>query len=95
LLDALSHHPPHLLAAHFHNTYDNAISNLVVALSRRIAVVDASVAGLGGCPYADGASGNVPTEDVLALLELLGIPHGIKIDKIVEIGDYISKELGR
>jgi hydroxymethylglutaryl-CoA lyase len=65
--------PTDLLAAHFHNTYDRAIPNLVVALSKGISVVDSSVAGIGGCPYAKGASGNVATEDVLYLLELLGI----------------------
>ena len=84
-----------ILAAHFHNTYDRAIQNLVVALSKGVSVIDSSVAGIGGCPYAKGASGNVPTEDVLMLCELLGIKHGIKLPAIIEVGDFISKELGR
>jgi hydroxymethylglutaryl-CoA lyase len=66
-----------MLAAHFHNTYDRAVPNLVVAFSQGISVVDSSVAGIGGCPYAQGASGNVATEDVLYLCELLGIEHGV------------------
>jgi hydroxymethylglutaryl-CoA lyase len=66
-----------MLAAHFHNTYDRAVPNLVVAFSQGISVVDSSVAGIGGCPYAQGASGNVATEEVLYLCELLGIEHGV------------------
>ena len=57
--------------------------------------MDSSVAGIGGCPYAKGASGNVPTEDVVYLCELLGIQHGIDTAKLIETGDYISKELSR
>jgi len=60
-----------------------------------ISVVDSSIAGIGGCPYAKGASGNVPTEDVLFICELLGIGHGVDIPKIIEVGDYISGELKR
>lgn len=84
-----------LLAAHFHNTYNRAIPNLVVALSEGVSVIDSSVAGIGGCPYAKGASGNVPTEDVLYLCELLGIEHGIDFNKVLEVGDFISTELKR
>lgn len=87
--------PTDLLAAHFHNTYDRAIPNLVVALSKGISVVDSSVAGIGGCPYAKGASGNVATEDVLYLLELLGIEHGVDFAKLREAGEFISGELKR
>jgi hydroxymethylglutaryl-CoA lyase len=58
-------------------------------------VIDSSVAGIGGCPYAKGASGNVPTEDVLYLCELLGIEHGVNFGKLIEVGDYISNELKR
>lgn len=58
-------------------------------------MIDSSVAGIGGCPYAKGASGNVPTEDVLYLCELLGIEHGINFGKVIEVGDYISTELKR
>ena len=83
------------LAAHFHNTYDRAIPNLVVALSKGIQVSDSSVAGIGGCPYAKGASGNVATEDVLYLCELLGIEHGVDFKKIIETGDFISDALER
>ena len=89
---------PDIVASHFHNTYDRAIQNLVISLSRGITVMDSSVAGIGGCPYAKGASGNVATEDVLYLCELLGVPHGVQTSGeggILEIGDYISQELGR
>jgi hydroxymethylglutaryl-CoA lyase len=58
-------------------------------------VIDSSVAGIGGCPYAKGASGNVSTEDVVYMCELLGIEHGIDFPKLLEVGDYISKELNR
>ena len=61
------------LAVHYHNTYDRAIENLIISLYNDITVIDSSIAGLGGCPYANGASGNVPTEDVLLLLEVLDI----------------------
>ena len=84
-----------VLAAHFHNTYNRAIQNLVVALSEGVQTMDSSVAGIGGCPYAKGASGNVATEDVVFLCELLGIEHGIDIPKLIEVGDYISRELNR
>jgi len=84
-----------VLSAHFHNTYNRAIPNIVVALSEGISVVDSSVAGIGGCPYAKGASGNVPTEDVLYLCELFGIEHGVDVKKLLQCGEYISKELNR
>ena len=87
--------PKETLAAHFHNTYDRAIPNLVVAFSKGISVSDSSVAGIGGCPYAKGASGNVATEDVLYLCELLGIEHGVNLEAIMEVGDFISAELNR
>ena len=94
LLDAVSL-PKGALAAHFHNTYDRAIPNLIIAFSEGISVADSSVAGIGGCPYAKGASGNVATEDVLYLCELLGIEHGVDFEKIIEIGDFISSALKR
>ena len=87
--------PKSMLAAHFHNTYDRAIPNLIVAFSKGITVCDSSVAGIGGCPYAKGASGNVATEDVLYLCELLGIEHGVNIESIMDVGNFISRELGR
>lgn len=87
--------PKSVLASHFHNTYDRAIENLVVSLSKGVSVIDSSVGGIGGCPYAQGASGNVATEDVLYLLELLGIEHGIDFQKLIETGDFISQAIGR
>lgn len=87
--------PKEMLAAHFHNTYDRAIPNLLVAFSHGISVADSSVAGIGGCPYAKGASGNVATEDVLYLLELLNIEHGVDFKQIMETGDFISDVLKR
>ena len=87
--------PSEILASHFHNTYDRAIANLVVSLSKGISVMDCSVAGIGGCPYAKGASGNVATEDVLYMCELLGIEHGVDFPGIIEIGNFISQELSR
>ena len=87
--------PKDILAAHFHNTYDRAIPNLVVAFSHGISVADSSVAGIGGCPYAKGASGNVATEDVLYLCELLGIEHGVDFKMIMNTGDFISDVLKR
>lgn len=84
-----------MLAAHFHNTYDRAIENLVVAMSKGVSVIDSSVAGIGGCPYAKGASGNVATEDVLYMLEILGIEHGVNFEKLIQTGDFISSAIGR
>lgn len=83
------------LAAHFHNTYERAIENLVIALAKGVSVVDSSVAGIGGCPYAKGASGNVATEDVLYTLDLLGIEHGVDFKSLIEIGDFISSEISK
>lgn len=87
--------PKEVLAAHFHNTYDRAIANLVVAFSHGVSVADSSVAGIGGCPYAKGASGNVATEDVLYLCELLGIEHGVDFKMIIGTGEFISDVLKR
>lgn len=67
----------------------------MIALSEGVAVIDSSVAGIGGCPYAKGASGNIATEDVLFLCDLLGIEHGVDFNKLIEVGDYISQELNR
>jgi len=83
------------LAAHFHDTYGQALANLLAVLQTGVAVVDASVSGLGGCPYAPGASGNVATEDVVYMLHGLGIETGIDLDKLVEVGAFISAALGR
>jgi isopropylmalate/homocitrate/citramalate synthase len=83
------------LAAHFHDTYGQALANLLAVLQMGIGVVDASVSGLGGCPYAPGASGNVATEDVVYMLHGLGIETGIDLDKLTEAGAFISQALGR
>ena len=83
------------LAAHFHDTYGQALANLLAVLELGVSVVDASVSGLGGCPYAPGASGNVATEDVVYMLHGLGIETGIDLDKLVEAGAFISQALDR
>ena len=83
------------LAGHFHNTYGQALTNIYTALRYGVATFDASVAGLGGCPYAPGASGNVATEDVLYLLHGLGIETGIDLDKLAAVGHFISTLLQR
>jgi len=87
--------PLEKLAAHFHDTYGQALANVAAALDMGIGIVDASVAGLGGCPYAAGATGNVATEDVLYLLEGLGIETGVDLQALIEAGRYISAALGR
>ncbi len=83
------------LAAHFHDTYGQALANLLAVLELGVAVVDSSISGLGGCPYAPGASGNVATEDVVYMLHGLGIETGIDLDKLVAAGAFISAALGR
>ncbi|KAK1944753.1 Hydroxymethylglutaryl-CoA lyase [Phytophthora citrophthora] len=86
--------PVNRLAVHFHNTYGQALSNILIALQEGIAVVDSSVAGLGGCPYASGASGNVATEDVLYMVHGLGIQTGVDLQKVMAAGDFITNLLG-
>ena len=94
MLEAVTKHVPvERLAAHFHDTYGQALANLYAVLEEGIAVIDASVAGLGGCPYANGASGNVATEDVLYLLNGLGISTGVDLNRLVATGDWICREL--
>lgn len=83
------------LAGHFHDTYGQAIANLYASLLEGINVFDSSISGLGGCPYAKGASGNVATEDVLYLLNGLGIETGIDMDKLLVAGQQICSVLGR
>jgi hydroxymethylglutaryl-CoA lyase len=80
---------------HFHDTYGQALANILAALEIGIAVVDSSIAGLGGCPYAPGASGNVASEDVLYMLEGLGIETGVDMIKLAAAGRFISAVLGR
>ncbi|XP_015127654.1 hydroxymethylglutaryl-CoA lyase, mitochondrial [Diachasma alloeum] len=82
-------------ALHCHNTYGQALANIFAGLDLGVRVFDSSVGGLGGCPYAPGASGNVPTEDLLYLLHGEGLETGVDLEKIMEIGVWISKELGR
>jgi len=83
------------LAVHFHDTYGQALANILTSLEYGITTVDASVGGLGGCPYAPGASGNVATEDVLYMLNGLGIETGVDLDALVETAWFISDVLGR
>ena len=83
------------LAVHFHDTYGQALANTYAALQSGVATVDSSVAGLGGCPYAKGASGNVATEDVLYMLEGMGISTGIDLNQTIAVGNAISAALGR
>jgi hydroxymethylglutaryl-CoA lyase len=83
------------LAGHFHDTYGQALANIYASLEEGIQVFDSSVAGLGGCPYAKGASGNVASEDVLYMLNGLGIETGIDLDKLIAAGQRISQVLGR
>nr|WP_315417972.1 hydroxymethylglutaryl-CoA lyase [uncultured Pseudomonas sp.] len=87
--------PRDKLAGHFHDTYGQAIANIYASLLEGINVFDSSIAGLGGCPYAKGASGNVATEDVLYLLNGLDIDTGIDLDALMRAGQHISQVLGR
>jgi len=87
--------PKERLAVHFHDTYGQALANILAALESGVAVVDSSVAGLGGCPYAPGAGGNVASEDVLYMLQGLGIETGVDLDALIEAGRFISDHLGR
>ena len=83
------------VAGHFHDTYGQALSNTLAALELGVWQFDTSVAGLGGCPYAKGATGNVATEDVVYMLHGMGIETGIDLDALVDAGQYISQQLGR
>lgn len=85
----------HNVSGHFHDTYGQALANTLAALQMGVAQFDTSVAGLGGCPYAKGATGNVATEDVVYMLHGMGIETGIDLDKLVDVGQKISDFLGR
>ncbi len=87
--------PIQKIAAHMHDTYGQALANIYAALEMGVSVIDSSVAGLGGCPYAVGATGNVATEDVVYLLNGLGIEHGVDLDKLILAGNTISSILGK
>ena len=91
----MKHIPAGRLAGHFHDTYGQAVANVYAALECGVATFDSSVAGLGGCPYAKGATGNVATEDVLYLLDGLGVETGVDIEKLIAAGEYICGVLGR
>ncbi|XP_043920457.1 3-hydroxy-3-methylglutaryl-CoA lyase, cytoplasmic-like [Protopterus annectens] len=96
LLEAvLKEMPRHALAVHCHDTYGQALANILTALQMGISTVDSSVAGLGGCPYAVGASGNVSTEDVLYMLNGMGINTGVDLHKVMEAGNFICKAMNR
>ena len=87
--------PASKLAVHCHDTYGQALANIYTSLGHGIRVIDSSVAGLGGCPYAEGATGNVATEDVVYMLHGLGYETGIDIDKLIDAGNFISAALER
>jgi hydroxymethylglutaryl-CoA lyase len=96
LIDVVAEKVPlNRLAVHFHDTYGQALANILAVLERGIAVVDSSVAGLGGCPYAPGATGNVATEDLLYMLNGLGIETGVDLDLLIDAGNFISGFFGR
>jgi hydroxymethylglutaryl-CoA lyase len=87
--------PVERLAVHCHDTYGQALANIYASLEKGVAVVDSAVAGLGGCPYAKGATGNVASEDVLYMLDGLGLRTGVDLDRLAAAGRYISDALGR
>jgi hydroxymethylglutaryl-CoA lyase len=92
---ALRHYPTEEVSGHFHDTYGQSLANIYASLELGVSRFDTSVAGLGGCPYARGATGNVATEDVVFLLNGLGIETGIDLDALVDAGVFISDRLGR
>ncbi|MGN6703141.1 MAG: hydroxymethylglutaryl-CoA lyase, partial [Burkholderiaceae bacterium] len=83
------------LSGHFHDTYGQALANIYASMEVGVAIFHASVAGLGGCPYAKGATGNVATEDVLYLMDGLGIDTGVDLGAVVDAGQFIARQLGR
>jgi hydroxymethylglutaryl-CoA lyase len=87
--------PLERLAGHYHDTYGQALANTLASLEIGLSIFHSSVAGLGGCPFAEGATGNVATEDVLYLLHGLGLPTGINLDEVVRTGEFIAKALAR
>ncbi|KAM4873525.1 hydroxymethylglutaryl-CoA lyase, mitochondrial isoform 1-T1 [Thomomys bottae] len=96
MLSAVMHEVPvAALAVHCHDTYGQALANTLMALQMGVSVVDSSVAGLGGCPYAQGASGNLATEDLVYMLSGLGIHTGVNLQKLLEAGDFICQTLNR
>jgi hydroxymethylglutaryl-CoA lyase len=96
MLEAVAREVPmDKLAGHFHDTWGQALANVYAAMELGVATFDSSVAGLGGCPYAKGATGNVATEDVMIMLNGLGVATGVDFDKLFDAGQFISDHLGR
>jgi hydroxymethylglutaryl-CoA lyase len=96
MIEAVAKHVPmRQLAVHFHDTYGQALANILATLEMGIGVVDSSVAGLGGCPYAKGASGNVATEDVVYMLNGMGISTGVDLDRLAKVGRSVLQQLNR
>jgi hydroxymethylglutaryl-CoA lyase len=95
MLAASREFPLERLSGHFHDTYGQALANIYAAMEVGVAIFHSSVSGLGGCPYAKGATGNVATEDVVYLMNGLGIETGIDLDQVVDAGQFISQQLGR
>jgi hydroxymethylglutaryl-CoA lyase len=95
MLRAAREFPLEQLSGHFHDTYGQALANIYASMEVGIAIFHSSVAGLGGCPYAKGATGNVSTEDVLYMMNGLGIETGVDLDQVVDAGQFISQYLGR
>ena len=96
MIEAVAAHiPVEKLGGHYHDTYGQATANILASLEMGVASFDSSVAGLGGCPYSPGATGNVATEDVLYLLDGLGVETGVSMDRLLEAAEYICGVLGR
>lgn len=96
MIEAVAKHvPADRLAGHYHDTFGQALANIVASMDLGVATFDCSVAGLGGCPYSPGATGNVATEDVLYLLDGLGVETGVDMTKLAEAGRFICEALGR
>jgi hydroxymethylglutaryl-CoA lyase len=90
-----AHVPPEKLAGHFHDTYGQALVNVYAAMEMDVRVFDSAVSGLGGCPYAPGASGNVATEDLVYMLQGMGMETGVNLEKLIEAGAFLCEQLGR
>jgi hydroxymethylglutaryl-CoA lyase len=96
LIDAVADRIPiEKIAVHFHDTYGQALANILRAIDKGVTTIDSAVGGLGGCPYADGASGNVATEDVIYMLNGMSLSTGVDLNKIVETAWWISKKLNK
>jgi hydroxymethylglutaryl-CoA lyase len=87
--------PMEALAVHFHDTYGQALANILACLEEGVRVVDSAVSGTGGCPYAKGATGNVASEDVVYMLHGMGMTTGVDLDRLVETGAWLAAQLGK